>query len=184
LASRAVTSRSERNYPTMTTLECLRVVYFVTLFNFYSAGRKFTVYTDHSALVWLFLTKRTSMYLRWIIRLQAYDFQIKHRPGTQMVAPDALSRNPVSHNFVEPYGVVEPLYTISSEFVSAVSPCGVSLYMKSFAPEVQSQLQVCTVYMNMSTCLFFPASMEEHINGRRHLYFLRLASLSNSTYER
>jgi hypothetical protein len=49
-ASRA-TSKAEKNYPT-TALECLSVVYFVTLFNFYLAGRKFTVYMDHSALVW------------------------------------------------------------------------------------------------------------------------------------
>jgi hypothetical protein len=48
-ASRA-TSKAEKNYPT-TAHECLSVVYFVTLFNFYLAGRKFTVYTDHSALV-------------------------------------------------------------------------------------------------------------------------------------
>jgi hypothetical protein len=73
-ASRA-TSKAEKNYPT-TALECLSVVYFVILFNFYLAGRKFTVFTDHSALVWLFSTQRTSMYLRWIQRLQAYDFHL------------------------------------------------------------------------------------------------------------
>ena len=101
-----------------------------------------------------------------------------------MVAPDALSRNPLSHDSVEPYEGVEPLYAISSEFVSAVSPCGVSLYMKSFAPEAQAQLQVCTVCMNMSTRPLSPAGMEEHINGRRQYHFLRMASSSSSIYER
>jgi hypothetical protein len=174
-ASRA-TSKSEKNYPT-TALECLSVVYFVTLFNFYLAGRKFVVYTDHSALVWLFSTQRTSMYLRWILRLQAYDFQIKHRSGTQMVVPDALSRNPMSLGTVEPYEEVEPLYSISGTFSSLVMPGGVSLYMQSLSPEAQSQSQSCTICTNISTRPLSFTQMEQHINGRRHLHFLRKAFL-------
>jgi hypothetical protein len=52
------------------------------------------------------------MYLRWILRLQAYDFQIKHRPGTQMVVPDALSHNPMSLGTVEPYEEVEARFRL------------------------------------------------------------------------
>jgi hypothetical protein len=178
-ASRA-TSKAEKNYPT-TAHECLSVVYFVTLFNFYLAGRKFTVYTDHSALVWLFSTQRTSMYLRWILRLQAYDFQIKHRPGTQMVVPDALSRNPMSLGTVEPCVEIEPLYSILGTFSSAVSPSGVSLYLQSLSPEVHPQSQTCTVCTNINSRPLSFAQMEEHINGRRHLHFLRKASLSHCT---
>jgi hypothetical protein len=176
-------SKSEKNYPT-TALECLSVVYFVTLFNFYLAGRKFVVYTNHSALVWLFSTQRTSMYLRWILRLQAYDFQIKHRPGTQMVVPDALSRNPMSLGTVEPYEEVEPLYSILDTFSSAVSPSGVSLYMQSLSPEAHPRSQLCTVCTNISTRPLSFTQMEEHINGRRHLHFLRKTSLSHHMYER
>jgi hypothetical protein len=167
------TSKAEKNYPT-TALECLSVVYFVTLF---------TVYTDHSALVCLFSTQRTSMYLRWILRLQAFDFQIKHRPGTQMVVPDALSRNPMSLGTVEPYEEVEPFYSILGTFSSAVSPSGVSLYMQSLSPEAHPRSQLCTVCTNISTRPLSFAQME-HINGRRHLHFLRKTSLSHHMYER
>ncbi len=106
----------------------------MTLFNFYLAGCKFIVYTYHSALVRLFSTQRTSMYLRWILRLQAYDFQIKHRPGSQTVVPDAHSRNPMPLGTVEPYEEVEPLHSILGTFSSVVMPCGVSLYMQSLSP--------------------------------------------------
>ena len=53
----------------------------------------FTVYTDHKALTWLTTIKHTNNRLiRWVLRLQEYSFDVKHRPGTKHQNSDALSR--------------------------------------------------------------------------------------------
>jgi hypothetical protein len=83
---------AERNYTT-TERECLAVKWAVTLFRPYLLGRHFIVYTDHSALRWLFTTRDPSSKLtRMILLLQDYDFEIIARPGTQNANADALSR--------------------------------------------------------------------------------------------
>ena len=49
--------------------------------------------TDHRALVWLFSFKEPDgLVARWIEKLGLFDFEIKHRPGTQISHADALSR--------------------------------------------------------------------------------------------
>ena len=59
----------------------------------YLEGRKFTIYTDHAALRWLFTTKELKgRQARWQLLIQSYDFEIKHRAGKEMVVPDAISR--------------------------------------------------------------------------------------------
>lgn len=55
----------------------------------------FTVITDHASLKWLMTLKDLSGRLaRWSLELQAYDFEIKHRKGSENVVADMLSRNP------------------------------------------------------------------------------------------
>ena len=52
--------------------------------------------TDHQYLTWLQGLKELKGRLaRWILSLQEYQFQIKHRPGRQNGNADALSRFPV-----------------------------------------------------------------------------------------
>ena len=56
-------------------------------------GRKFTIFTDHSALVYLFTKLDPSaMESRWIDLLMALDFNVVHWPGDQNDIADALSR--------------------------------------------------------------------------------------------
>jgi polyhydroxyalkanoate synthesis regulator phasin len=56
-------------------------------------GRKFTLYTDHSALVWLFnLKKPNSTLLRWLDLLMSLEFDVIHWKGTDNTVADALSR--------------------------------------------------------------------------------------------
>lgn len=77
----------------MTERECLAVITAIEKFRPYIEGVKFTVVTDHASLQWLQNFRDTNGRVsRWALRLQAYDFNIKHRKGTQMVVPDALSR--------------------------------------------------------------------------------------------
>ena len=59
-------------------------------FRQYLLGRKFTVRTDHQALVWLFKMKEPKGRIaRWIEILSAYDFEIQYRPGNKHGNADA-----------------------------------------------------------------------------------------------
>ena len=62
-------------------------------FRGYIEGVRFTVYCDHAALSYLRSMKNpTALMSRWLLRLNAYDFEIKYRKGSVNVVPDALSR--------------------------------------------------------------------------------------------
>ncbi|GES79803.1 retroviral-like aspartic protease 1 [Rhizophagus clarus] len=81
-ASRS-TSESERNYFS-TELECAAVIWAVNYFRPYLYGKKFTIFTDHSALQWLLKLKTiknglTGRLARWQLILQPYDYDIKYR---------------------------------------------------------------------------------------------------------
>lgn len=57
-------------------------------------GLKFVVYTDHASLKWfLNLNNATGRLSRWGVRLSAYNFEIRHRRGSDNIVPDGLSRS-------------------------------------------------------------------------------------------
>lgn len=93
----AYTSRTltgaEKNY-SITEREALAVLFALEHWRCYlDNGKKFVVYTDHSALKWfLNLNNPTGRLARWGVRLSAFNFEIKHRRGSDNVIPDALSR--------------------------------------------------------------------------------------------
>jgi hypothetical protein len=96
-ASRGL-SKSEKNYEKnfgITELECLAVYWATKHFRKYLDGQHFYVITDHSALDGLYKRSqpqgRTG---RWILNLQAYTFDIIHRPGRVHSNVDGLSRLP------------------------------------------------------------------------------------------
>jgi hypothetical protein len=86
-------SPTERNY-SITERETLAVITAIEHWRCYlENGKRFTVYTDHSALKWfLSLNNPTGRLARWGVRLSVFDFEIKHRRGVDNVIPDALSR--------------------------------------------------------------------------------------------
>ena len=84
----------EKNYCT-TRLEMLALVTYVDHFRYYLLGRRFCVRTDHHSLTWLMSFKEPQgQVVRWLERLQEYDFEIQHRPGKVHSNADALSRRP------------------------------------------------------------------------------------------
>ena len=80
-------------------LEFLGVVWSTEYFKNYLYGRKFTVITDHCAL--LSITKENrwnksynSRLTRWIDRLLPFQFNIEHLPGAKMGFVVYISRHP------------------------------------------------------------------------------------------
>ena len=60
-------------------------------------GAKFTLRTDNQPLSWLKSLKKPPMRIgHWILKLQEYDFTIKHRAGDRHRNADALSRLPLT----------------------------------------------------------------------------------------
>ena len=94
---------AEKNYP-ITELKCLAVIWVVEYFHKYlMTGKPFTVITDHSALKGLMTTSKIpkGRRVRWMMELQQYDFKIEHRPGKSNANADALSRMPITQDWVK-----------------------------------------------------------------------------------
>ena len=85
-------SKEERNY-CVTRRELLAVVVFTNKFRSYLLGKPFRLRTDHGSLLWLHNFKEPEGQLaRWIEKLQAFDYEILHRPGNRHSNADSLSR--------------------------------------------------------------------------------------------
>nr|GEX54282.1 reverse transcriptase domain-containing protein [Tanacetum cinerariifolium]GEZ16923.1 reverse transcriptase domain-containing protein [Tanacetum cinerariifolium] len=94
-------NQAETNYTT-TEKEMLAVVYAFEKFRSYLTMKKSIVYTNHSALKYLFAKKDVkSRLLRWIILLQEFDLKVIDTKGAENYAADHLSRleNPYENVF-------------------------------------------------------------------------------------
>nr|GFB37868.1 reverse transcriptase domain-containing protein [Tanacetum cinerariifolium] len=109
-------NQAETNYTT-TEKEVLAVVYAFEKFRSYLIMNKSIVYTDHSALKYLFAKKDAkARLLRWILLLQEFDFKVIDTQGAENYAADHLSRleNPYKNVF-DPKEINEafPLETLN-----------------------------------------------------------------------
>nr|GEY74261.1 reverse transcriptase domain-containing protein [Tanacetum cinerariifolium] len=94
-------NQAETNYTT-TEKEMLAVVYALEKFRSYLIMNRSIVYTDQSALKYLFAKKDTkARLLRWILLLQEFDFKVIDTKGAENYAADHLSRleNPYENIF-------------------------------------------------------------------------------------
>nr|GEZ94518.1 reverse transcriptase domain-containing protein [Tanacetum cinerariifolium] len=94
-------NQAEVNYTT-TEKEMLAVVYAFEKFHSYLIMNKSIVYTDHSALKYLFSKKDAkTRLLRWILLLQEFDFKVIDTRGAENYAADHLLRleNPYENIF-------------------------------------------------------------------------------------
>lgn len=82
----------QRNY-SVSEQECLAAVMAIKKFRAYVEGHQFEVITDHASLKWLMgQTDLHGRLARWALKLQGFNFTIRHRKGSQNVVPDSLSR--------------------------------------------------------------------------------------------
>lgn len=90
-ASRSLSS-VERRYA-QTEREALGIVWACERFHMYIYGVHFELVTDHKPLLFIYTpkSKPSARIERWILRLQIYDFSLRHISGNDMAA-DALSR--------------------------------------------------------------------------------------------
>ena len=80
--------------------ECLAIMYALEVFHAYLENAPFIIETDSAAITWLLKPDSQkpikSKYSRWVMKLSAYDYTIRHRPGSSMTDADPLSRAPLS----------------------------------------------------------------------------------------
>lgn len=90
-ASKALTDIEKKYF--QTEKEALSLVWSVDKFKLYLQGIKFTLLTDCKALEFLFTprSRPCARIERWVLRLQAYNYDIEHIRGSANIA-DALSR--------------------------------------------------------------------------------------------
>jgi hypothetical protein len=100
---------TEKRYHTYEQ-ECLALVWAAELFRKYIRNRRTIVLTDCAALQWLKTRTEGSRVMRWIMRLQEFDLEIRHRKGKKSTDVDGLTRDPAQGE--EPYGEgqIERLY--------------------------------------------------------------------------
>ena len=83
---------AEKRY-SATELEGLAVFKAVNFFDHFLFGQKFSVFTDHKALVYLLKSKRLNRRLYgWMLKLQEFDLEIIYKPGKENADADGLSR--------------------------------------------------------------------------------------------
>ncbi|GJU23817.1 reverse transcriptase domain-containing protein [Tanacetum coccineum] len=102
------TNEEESHYTTKEK-EMLAVVYAFEKFRSYLVLNKSIVYTDHSALKYLFAKKDSkARLLRWVLLLQEFTFKVIDTKGAENLAADHLSRleNPYE-NVLDPKEVNE-----------------------------------------------------------------------------
>nr|GEW42074.1 reverse transcriptase domain-containing protein [Tanacetum cinerariifolium] len=98
-ASKTMTD-AQAHYTT-TEKELLAVVYASEKFRPYLVLSKIIVYTDHSALTFLFNKQDAKPRLfRWVLLLQDFDITVRYKKGAENIAADHLSRLKNPHQSV------------------------------------------------------------------------------------
>ena len=69
------------------------IVWEVSIFRLYLAGKPFILQTDHQPLTFLNNAKfKNDQIMRWALALQGHDYTVKDIPGKNNVLADFLSR--------------------------------------------------------------------------------------------
>ena len=80
----------QRNYH-ITDKELLAIVWAIDEFKHYVSGQKFLIETDHNALIYLH-KMQSPRHMRWRLKFEEYDYELKYIRGKANVVADVLSR--------------------------------------------------------------------------------------------
>ena len=84
-------NKAEENYTTIEK-ELLVIVWAVKRLRQYLLGKKFTIQTEHKALIWLHNVKDpSSSLLRRTLRLEQYKYEVQYVKGKETKAANCLS---------------------------------------------------------------------------------------------
>lgn len=119
--------------------EALAIMFGLSKFHQFLAGRNFCIITDHKPLVGLFNPAKpipdqiSPRMLRWSLKLNGYSYAIKHRPGKSIGNADALSR------WTEPEASTPKNYTerLSEVLLLEEQPQGWNLDAKTISIETK-----------------------------------------------
>nr|GEU91414.1 reverse transcriptase domain-containing protein [Tanacetum cinerariifolium] len=104
-------------------IELLAVVYAFEKFQPYLVLSKSIVYTDHSALKYLFNKQDAKpRLLRWVLLLQEFDITVRYKKGAENLAVDHLSRLENPHDSVLDKKEINETFPL--ETLNVVSSCG------------------------------------------------------------
>jgi hypothetical protein len=94
-------SQSERLY-SIYEKEMLAIMHALTKFKQYLVGSKFMVKTDHNSLKYFLEQKDLSEHQqKWVMKVQAFEFDIEYVKGKKNIVANALSRRPVACSLME-----------------------------------------------------------------------------------
>jgi hypothetical protein len=147
---------AEKAY-SVTEQEMLALISAVTHFRVYLLNNHFTVYTDHKALTWLTTIKHTNNRLiRWVLKLQEYSFDVKHRPGIKHQNSDALSRKqyPETSESPQDFEICEVTFFYENENENHI----IQIHENGVAAESHSQFDASnqnTIMEKKKNCPYF-----------------------------
>ncbi|KAG0736676.1 hypothetical protein G6F23_010807 [Rhizopus arrhizus] len=110
---------NEMNYP-IVEKELLAVIYALKKLRKYLLDKIFTLYTDNTAVRFLFFKRDPGSRLqRWVLAVQEYSFKVVHLPGKSNVVADVMSRYPPQENnesdLNDPLNELHPAWLIEQE---------------------------------------------------------------------
>ena len=130
-ASKALTD-AQSNYSNLER-ECLAVVFGIQRYHHFLFGKEFEVITDCKPLEMIFrkpLSCAPPRLQRIMIKVQGYDFTVKHISGRDNIIPDVLSRLP------------NPSSKSTIQLDKSVDNVQVQIDMMHFSIDKQSQLRI------------------------------------------
>nr|GEY52782.1 reverse transcriptase domain-containing protein [Tanacetum cinerariifolium] len=181
-------NQAEANYTT-TEKEMLAVVYAFEKFRSYLIMNKSIVYTDHSALKYLFAKKDAkARLLRWILLLQEFDFKVIDTRGAENYAADHLSRleNPYE-NIFDPKEINETFPLESLNKGDALRKCileGPYTPTTVVVPAVHATQNSAVVpeHTTVKTLLNMSPENKAHFESKKEVIHLILIGIGDGIY--
>ncbi|XP_047989292.1 uncharacterized protein K02A2.6-like [Leguminivora glycinivorella] len=131
--------------------EALAIMFGLSKYHQFLAGRRFCIITDHKPLVGLFNPEKpipdqiAPRMLRWSLKLNGYSYSIKYRPGKLIGNADALSR----WTQPETFSADPNIDCLGEVLLLEEQPPGWNLDVKTIAQETKKDQMLQKVLFNV-----------------------------------